>query len=141
MVLQLKKKSGKRLIGFLIKMQNHNFKSTYHSNSHYARGSNQTKVRDYNELLVLMLIRQNGLMAKATIAQFTGLLAQTVSVITRTRETDKLLQKEAPVRGKISQPSVPMSLNKQGGFYRVENRATQPNFKKRSYNWQFSWAD
>ena len=55
-------------------------------------------------------------MAKAIIAQFTGLSAQTVSVITRTLEADKLLQKEAPVRGKISQPSVPMSLNKKGGF-------------------------
>ena len=91
--------------------------STYSGNNHYARGSNQTKVRAYNERLVLTLIRQNGPMAKAEIARATGLSAQTVSVITRALEADKLLQKETPIRGKIGQPSVPMSLNKEGAFF------------------------
>ena len=98
-------------------MKSADLTSTYSGNNHYARGSNQTKVRAYNERLVLTLIRQNGPMAKAEIARATGLSAQTVSVITRALEADKLLQKETPIRGKIGQPSVPMSLNKEGAFF------------------------
>jgi predicted NBD/HSP70 family sugar kinase len=47
----------------------------------------------------------------------TGLSAQTVSVIMRELERDGLLLKQAPQRGKIGQPSVPMSLNPDGAFF------------------------
>ena len=50
-------------------MKSADLTSTYSGNNHYARGSNQTKVRAYNERLVLTLIRQNGPMAKAEIAR------------------------------------------------------------------------
>jgi len=81
------------------------------------RGSNQTGVRAHNERLVLSLIRQVGPLPKAAIARMTGLSAQTVSVIMRALETDGLLVKRAPIRGKIGQPSVPMGLDRDGAFF------------------------
>lgn len=81
-----------------------------------ARGSNQAAVRAYNERLVLSLVRQYGSMAKADIARSTGLSAQTVSVIMRALEIDGLLLRGEPVRGKVGQPSVPMSLNPDGVY-------------------------
>lgn len=83
----------------------------------HARGSNQSGVRAHNERLVLSLVRQNGPLAKADIARLTGLSAQTVSVIMRALEKDGLLQKGAPVRGKVGQPSVPMHLASDGAFF------------------------
>ena len=82
-----------------------------------ARGSNQRGMRAHNERLVLSLIRQAGPMPKAAIARMTGLSAQAVSVIMRALETDGLLQKGDPVRGKVGQPSVPMGLNRDGAFF------------------------
>lgn len=82
-----------------------------------ARGSNQSGLRAHNERLVLSLIRQSGALAKAEIARMTGLSAQTVSVIMRALEADGLLKKDAPVRGKVGQPSVPMSLNREGALF------------------------
>lgn len=82
-----------------------------------ARGSNQSGLRAHNERLVLSLIRQSGALAKAEIARMTGLSAQTVSVIMRALEADGLLKKDAPVRGKVGQPSVPMSLNRDGALF------------------------
>ena len=85
--------------------------------AHSVRGSNQSGVRAHNERLVLTLIRQAGPLPKAEIARRSGLSAQTVSVIMRALEADGLLQKGAPVRGKVGQPSVPMSLVNDGAFF------------------------
>ena len=81
------------------------------------RGSNQSGMRAHNERLVLTLIRQAGPMAKSQIARETGLSAQTVSVIMRALEADGLLIRGEPVRGKIGQPSVPMSLASDGAYF------------------------
>ncbi|MGB8819353.1 MAG: ROK family transcriptional regulator [Rhizobiaceae bacterium] len=81
-----------------------------------AKGSNQATVRAYNERLVLSLVRRFGALAKADIARSTGLSAQTVSVIMRSLEVDGLLLRGEPVRGKVGQPSVPMSLNPDGVY-------------------------
>ena len=81
------------------------------------RGSNQQGMRAHNERLVLSLVRQNGALAKSDIARRTGLSAQTTSVIMRALESDGLLQRGEPQRGKIGQPSVPMSLSADGAFF------------------------
>ena len=81
------------------------------------RGTNQAGMRDYNERLVLSLVRQHGALAKSDIARMTGLSAQTVSVIMRALERDGLLLRGEPVRGKIGQPSIPMSLAADGAFF------------------------
>ncbi len=81
------------------------------------RGSNQSGMRAHNERLVLSLLRQRGALAKSDIARLTGLSAQTVSVIMRALEQDGLLTRGEPVRGRIGQPSVPMSLAPDGAFF------------------------
>jgi predicted NBD/HSP70 family sugar kinase len=78
------------------------------------RGTNQSRMRDHNERLVLSLVRRQGAVAKSDIARLTGLSAQTVSVIVRGLEKDGLLLRGEPVRGRVGQPSVPMSLNPEG---------------------------
>ncbi|TIR94677.1 MAG: ROK family transcriptional regulator, partial [Mesorhizobium sp.] len=85
--------------------------------SRLHRGTNQSGMRDHNERLVLSLVRQHGSLAKSDIARMTGLSAQTVSVIMRELEEDKLLVRKAPLRGKIGQPSIPMALNPEGAFF------------------------
>ncbi|WP_343080873.1 ROK family transcriptional regulator [Ostreiculturibacter nitratireducens] len=82
-----------------------------------TRGSNQAGMRAHNERLVLSLVRQGGELSKTDIAQMTGLSAQTVSVIMRGLEAEGLLVKGEPIRGRIGQPSVPMSLNGDGAFF------------------------
>lgn len=77
----------------------------------FTGGSNQVRVRAYNERLVLSLVRLHGAMSKADITRRSGLSAQTVSVIMRSLEKDGLLLRGDPVRGKVGQPSVPMRLN------------------------------
>src|SRR5690606_31978463 len=41
----------------------------------------------------------------------------TVSVIMRELEAEQLLLRGDPIRGKVGQPSIPMSLNPQGAFF------------------------
>jgi predicted NBD/HSP70 family sugar kinase len=81
------------------------------------RGSNQSGMRAWNERLVLSLVRQHGALAKSDIARMTGLSAQTVSVIMRALEQDGLLLRGEPIRGRIGQPSVPMSLDADGALF------------------------
>jgi len=82
-----------------------------------VRGSNQSDMRARNERLILTLVRQNGTLAKSDLARLTGLSAQTVSVIMRALENDGLLLRGEPIRGRIGQPSVPLSLNPAGAFF------------------------
>jgi predicted NBD/HSP70 family sugar kinase len=81
------------------------------------RGSNQSGMRAFNERLVLSLVRRHGAIAKRDLARLTGLSAQTVSVIMRSLETDHLILRGEPVRGKVGQPSVPLSLDPDGAFF------------------------
>ncbi|MDE2444683.1 MAG: ROK family transcriptional regulator [Alphaproteobacteria bacterium] len=81
-----------------------------------ARGTTQNGLRLYNERLALSLIRQYGQLPKAEIARLTGLSAQTVSVIVRHLERDKLVLAGAKQRGKVGQPLVPFKLNPDGAF-------------------------
>ncbi|HMQ57731.1 MAG TPA: ROK family transcriptional regulator [Rhizobiaceae bacterium] len=79
-------------------------------------GANQSRVREWNERLVLSLVRRHERLPKAEIARRSGLSAQTVSVIMRALEEDDLLSRGAPIRGKVGQPSIPMALNPDGVF-------------------------
>jgi predicted NBD/HSP70 family sugar kinase len=81
------------------------------SSAGFSGGSNQTRVRAYNERLVLSLVRLHGALSKADITRLSGLSAQTASVIMRALEKDGLLLRGEPLRGRVGQPSVPMRLN------------------------------
>jgi predicted NBD/HSP70 family sugar kinase len=80
------------------------------------RGSNHNGMRQFNERIVLQTIRHHNAIAKADIARLTQLSTQTVSIIVNRLEGDDLLIKQDRVRGKIGQPSVPLSLNPDGAF-------------------------
>lgn len=81
------------------------------------RGSNQSGLRAHNERMILSLIRRAGALAKADIARAVGLSAQTVSVIMRDLEAEQLLLRGEPVRGRVGQPSTPMSINPDGAYF------------------------
>ena len=81
-----------------------------------SRGTTQTGVRLYNERLILSLVRLHGQLPKAEMARLTGLSAQTVSVIVRQLEADRLLRRRTPRRGKVGQPLVPFELDPEGAF-------------------------
>ena len=81
------------------------------------RGSNQSGLRAYNQRLVLSLVYSHGNLAKTDIARLTGLSAQTGSVIMRELEAEDLIVKGEPIRGKVGQPSVPLSINPNGAFF------------------------
>jgi predicted NBD/HSP70 family sugar kinase len=81
------------------------------------RGANQVGLRAANERLVLSLIRTHGQLSKAQIAELSGLTAQTASVICRGLVEAGLLIAGAPIKGKVGQPFVPLSLNPEGAFF------------------------
>ncbi|TQM89669.1 ROK family transcriptional regulator [Roseinatronobacter monicus] len=79
--------------------------------------ASQSGLRQQNERLVMSLVRRHGALAKSEIARMTGLSAQTVSVIMRELEADKLLMRCEPKRGQVGQPSIPHSLNPDGAYF------------------------
>ncbi len=81
-----------------------------------SRGTNQSGVKLYNKSLVLSLVRRYGSLSKTEIGRRTGLSTQTSSVIMKQLEDDGLLIRKEPMRGKVGQPSIPMSLNPEGAF-------------------------
>jgi predicted NBD/HSP70 family sugar kinase/predicted DNA-binding transcriptional regulator len=81
-----------------------------------GRGSKQGDIRAYNERLLLSLIRRQGALTRAEIARMTGLSAQAISVIVRKLEDDGLVHRGDVQRGKIGQPSTPMTLAEDGAF-------------------------
>jgi predicted NBD/HSP70 family sugar kinase len=80
------------------------------------RGTKLSGVRLYNERLVLSLVRHRKTLPRADIARLTGLSPPTVSTIIRVLKADGLVLEEAPSRGRIGQPSVPVALNPEGAY-------------------------
>ncbi len=93
------------------------------------RGSNHVGMRQFNERVVLQAIRLNGSLPKADLARLTALSAQTIGLITTRLEEDGLILKQARVRGRIGQPSIPLALNPDGAF------AIGINIGRRSADW------
>ncbi|MET3247258.1 putative NBD/HSP70 family sugar kinase [Burkholderia sp. OAS925] len=79
-------------------------------------GSNQVGMRQFNERIVLQAIRLHGPLPKADVGRLTRLSMQTVSMIVDRLIDDGLLEKQARVRGRIGQPSVPIALRADGAY-------------------------
>ncbi len=81
-------------------------------------GATPARVRNYNERLVLSVVKEHGPIASSQIAKLTSLSAQTASVITRSLEADGMLVRGDPQRaqGKVGKPSTPVSLNADGAL-------------------------
>ncbi len=81
-----------------------------------AGGANQAGVRLYNERLLLSLVRRFGPLSKIEVARLTGLSVQSTSAIMNRLQADGLLKREAPLRGRVGQPTIPMSLDPDGAY-------------------------
>ena len=81
-----------------------------------ASGADQTGVRVYNERLILSLVRRFGHLSKIEVARLTGLSVQSASAIMNRLQADGLLKRETPLRGRVGQPTVPVSLDPEGAF-------------------------
>jgi predicted NBD/HSP70 family sugar kinase len=79
-------------------------------------GANQAGVRLYNERLLLSLVRRFGPLSKIEVARLTGLSVQSTSAIMNRLQTDGLLKREPPLRGRVGQPTIPMSLDPDGAY-------------------------
>jgi predicted NBD/HSP70 family sugar kinase len=80
--------------------------------------ANPQRLRSQNERLILWLIRRNGPMPRAALAQATGLSAQAVTNITRVLITDGLLDARGERRrGKVGQPLLPLALAPDGALF------------------------
>jgi predicted NBD/HSP70 family sugar kinase len=73
-------------------------------------------MRQFNERVVLQAIRLRGSLAKAELARLTRLSTQTVSAIVDGLLQDGLVAKQARLRGRIGQPSIPFALDPDGAF-------------------------
>ena len=80
------------------------------------RGSHASGMRQFNERTVLQAIRHHGDIPKADLARLTQLSTQTVGLIVERLLDEGLLLKGERRRGKIGQPSVPLSLNPDGAY-------------------------
>ena len=79
-------------------------------------GANQAGVRLYNERLLLSLVRRLGPLSKIEVARLTGLSVQSTSAIMNRLQADGLLKREAPLRGRVGQPTIPMSIDPEGAY-------------------------
>ncbi len=79
-------------------------------------GADQAGVRAYNERLMLSLVRRYRQLSKVEVARVTGLSVQSTSAIMNRLQADGLLQREAPMRGRVGQPTIPFSLDPEGAF-------------------------
>jgi predicted NBD/HSP70 family sugar kinase len=79
-------------------------------------GADQSGVRVYNERLMLSLVRRFGQLSKIEVARMTGLSVQSASTIMNRLGAEGLLKREAPLRGRVGQPTVPVSINPEGAF-------------------------
>ncbi|MFK7854776.1 MAG: ROK family protein [Granulosicoccus sp.] len=97
-------------------IQGLNNANTAEAKSASSGGSNLSRVRAHNERLVLSLLRSEPL-PRAEIARRTGLSAQTITLITRALVKDGLIDSGEPIKGKVGQPSVPLTLKANGAYF------------------------
>src|SRR6202161_4780757 len=79
-------------------------------------GANQAGVRLYNERLLLSLVRRFGPLSKIEVARLTGLSVQSTSAIMNRLQAEGTLKREAPLRGRVGQPTIPMSIDPEGAY-------------------------
>ena len=81
-----------------------------------STGLSQKGVRDHNERLLLSLLQRNGPMPGSDLSKLAELSPPTVSSILRRLQSEGILERGAPVRGKVGKPSIPMRLASDGAF-------------------------
>ena len=79
-------------------------------------GTNLEFARSHNRRAVLEVVRRAGVISRADIARQTALTLQTISNIVDELERTGLLSAGKPLRGARGQPSIPYTINPQGGW-------------------------
>lgn len=77
-------------------------------------GVNQSGIRNHNERLLLSILQRQGGLPGVDLARRMGLSPPAISTILRNLETEGLLKRGEPIRGKVGKPSIPMELNPDG---------------------------
>jgi predicted NBD/HSP70 family sugar kinase len=82
------------------------------------RGSNLLRLADYNQAVVLDLIRRNPGRSRADLQRDSGLSSQTISNIARRLIDSEMISESAPIDTLRGRPSIPLAINN-GGAYSV----------------------
>jgi predicted NBD/HSP70 family sugar kinase len=80
------------------------------------RGTNQLRLADFNQAVVLDVVRRSPGVSRADLQRASGLSSQTISNITRRLIDDDLILESAPGGGARGRPSIPLAVNRDGAF-------------------------
>lgn len=80
------------------------------------RGSNLLRLADYNQAVILDLIRRNPGKSRAELQRTSGLASQTISNITRRLIDAEMIRENAPTDAARGRPSIPLAVNGGGAF-------------------------
>ncbi len=81
-----------------------------------ADGVSPGRIRARNEQLILSELRR-GALSRAQLARRCGLSAQAIGLIAKSLISDGLIDAGEPLRGRVGQPSVPLSLRPEGAWF------------------------
>jgi predicted NBD/HSP70 family sugar kinase len=80
------------------------------------RGSNLLRLADYNQAVILDLIRRNPGKSRADLQRDSGLASQTVSNITRRLLDAEMIRESAPSDAVRGRPSIPLAVDRSAAF-------------------------
>ena len=80
------------------------------------RGSNQLRLADFNQAVVLDAVRRSDGVSRAELKRISGLSSQTISNITRRLIDDGLIRESTPAGGSRGRPSIPLAIDPDGAF-------------------------
>ncbi|WP_217167723.1 ROK family transcriptional regulator [Streptomyces sp. AC512_CC834] len=80
------------------------------------RGSNQLRLADYNQAVVLDVVRRSPGVSRADLQRESGLSSQTISNITRRLIDDRLIRESAPEGNARGRPSIPLVIEPDGAY-------------------------
>lgn len=81
-----------------------------------ARGSNLLRLANYNQAVVLDLIRREPGLSRADLQRSSGLASQTISNITRRLIDTEMIREREPSDAARGRPSIPLQVNGGGAF-------------------------
>lgn len=80
------------------------------------RGSNQLRLADYNQAVVLELVRRSRGVSRADLQRESGLSSQTISNITRRLIDEQLIRESTPGGSARGRPSIPLTTDPDGAY-------------------------
>lgn len=80
------------------------------------RGSNQLRLADYNQAVVLELVRRSPGASRADLQRESGLSSQTISNITRRLIDEHLIRESTPGGSARGRPSIPLVTEPDGAY-------------------------